>query len=283
MERVAASHERNFLPGDSALASAGCGHFHPPVIATQPFNVLPRPAMAGEFVPEDYFRQLGRDEICRGGRPLEVDLGCGDGSFLMEMAREFPERDFLGVERLLGRVRKVCKKLTRRRLENVRVLRLDSRYVVEWLLPDDGVSRLHLLCPDPWPKLRHNRRRLVQAEFLEAVRRVLGAGWRVSFHDGSRGIFPVGGGESCRVREIRTAGVERGFVFLSEDGFPTAMGGRGEIDVPAEVPQAAQRGLRTTTDLSTKPSSRRFPDASTRTVTAPVSPWCITWMPRERQ
>ena len=52
--------------------------------------------MAGEFVPEDYFRKLERAEICRGGRPLEVDLGCGDGSFLMEMAREFPERDFLG-------------------------------------------------------------------------------------------------------------------------------------------------------------------------------------------
>jgi tRNA (guanine-N7-)-methyltransferase len=181
MERGTASHERNVLPGDSALATARCGHFHPPVIATQPFNVLPRPAMAGEFVPEDYFRQLGRDEICRGGRPLEVDLGCGDGSFLMEMAREFPERDFLGVERLLGRVRKVCKKSTRRRLENSRVLRLDSRYVVEWLLPDAGVSRLHLLCPDPWPKLRHNRRRLVQAEFLDAVRRVLVPGGEFLF------------------------------------------------------------------------------------------------------
>lgn len=143
------------------------------VIETQPFNILPRPLMAGEFAPGDYFRKLERNEIYREGRPLEVDLGCGDGSFLMEMAREYPERDFLGVERLLGRVRKVCKKLTRRNLENARVLRLDSRYVVEWLLPEAVVSRVHLLCPDPWPKLRHHRRRLVQAEFLEAVRRAL--------------------------------------------------------------------------------------------------------------
>ena len=151
------------------------------VIVTQPLNILPRPAMAGELVPVDYFRKLEREEICRGDRPLEVDLGCGDGSFLMEMAREFPERDFLGVERLLGRVRKVCKKITRRQLENARVLRLDSRYVVEWLLPEGSVSRLHLLCPDPWPKLRHNRRRVMQLTFLEAVRRALVPGGEFLF------------------------------------------------------------------------------------------------------
>lgn len=137
--------------------------------------------MAGELVPVDYFRELGHAEVCREGRPLEVDLGCGDGSFLMEMAECHPERDFLGVERLLGRVRKVCRKATRRRLENARVLRLESRYVVEWLLPAASVSRLHLLCPDPWPKVRHHRRRLVQVEFLDAVRRVLEPGGEFLF------------------------------------------------------------------------------------------------------
>ncbi len=143
------------------------------MITKQPFNVLPRPALAGEFVPEDFFRKLEREEICRGDRLLEIDLGCGDGSFLIGMAEQFPERDFLGVERLLGRVRKVCKKITRRNLENARVLRLESRYSIEWLLPEASVSRLHLLCPDPWPKLRHHRRRLLQLDFLEAVWKVL--------------------------------------------------------------------------------------------------------------
>lgn len=151
------------------------------VIATQPYNVLPRPAMAGEFVPHDYFRTLEAEEICRNGRPLEIDLGCGDGAFLLGMAKEYPDHDFLGVERLLGRVRKVCKKITRRHLENARVLRLESRYTVEWLLPEAAVSRLHLLCPDPWPKLRHHRRRLVQIEFLEAVNRALKPGGEFLF------------------------------------------------------------------------------------------------------
>lgn len=147
----------------------------------QALNMLSRPALAGEFVPADYFRTLEHAEICRDGRPLEVDLGCGDGTFLLELARHHPERDFLGVERLLGRVRKVCRKATRQHLENVRVLRLDSRYVTEWLLPAAAVSRLHLLCPDPWPKVRHHRRRLVQLEFLAAVRRVLVPGGEFLF------------------------------------------------------------------------------------------------------
>lgn len=132
-------------------------------------------------MPSDYFRRLEREEICAAGRPLEVDLGCGDGSFLMDMAEHHPEREFLGVERLLGRVRKVCRKATRRRLDHCRVLRLESRYVVEWLLPEEGVSRLHLLCPDPWPKARHHRRRVVQVDFLGAVKRVLEPGGEFLF------------------------------------------------------------------------------------------------------
>ena len=147
----------------------------------QPYNILPRPALAGEFVPADYFRRLVRADLGHDERPLEVDLGCGDGSFLMEMARHFPERDFIGIERLLGRARKVCKKLTRNHLKNARVLRLECSYAVEWLLPDASIARLHLLCPDPWPKVRHHRRRLVQAELLAALRRVLVPGGEFLF------------------------------------------------------------------------------------------------------
>jgi tRNA (guanine-N7-)-methyltransferase len=150
-------------------------------MGNQDLNVLPRPAMAAEFVPGHYFERIGRDALVRGGRPLEVDLGCGDGRFLMEMARHHPERDFLGVERLLGRVRKVCRKISRQQLENARVLRLESRYVVEWLLPESSVSRLHVMCPDPWPKVRHHRRRLIQTGFLDAVHRCLVPGGEFLF------------------------------------------------------------------------------------------------------
>jgi tRNA (guanine-N7-)-methyltransferase len=132
-------------------------------------------------MPADYFRQVGKHEIFGNDRPLEVDLGCGDGSFLIAMAAQFRERNFLGVERLLGRVRKVCRKAGRDGLANVKLLRLESRYTVEWLLAPGSVSRLHLLCPDPWPKVRHHRRRLIQPEFLAAVERVLEPGGELLF------------------------------------------------------------------------------------------------------
>jgi tRNA (guanine-N7-)-methyltransferase len=128
------------------------------------------------LLPADYFRRLARAEIFPDTAPLEIDLGCGDGTFLLEMARAFPERRFLGVERLLGRVRKVSRRLHQAGLANARVLRLESRYTVEWLLPPGCAARLHLLCPDPWPKARHHRRRLVQDGFLAAAWRALEPG-----------------------------------------------------------------------------------------------------------
>lgn len=127
------------------------------------------------FVPVDYFRELHREDIFPdASRPLEIDLGSGDGTFLVEMARQHPGRDFLGIERLYGRVAKTAKKIKRLGLANARVLQLESVYSVAWLLPAASISRLHLLCPDPWPKKRHHKNRLVNSdEFLAGLERIL--------------------------------------------------------------------------------------------------------------
>ncbi len=131
--------------------------------------------MPAIFTPSDHFRELSRTEIFPDtSRPLEVDLGCGDGTFLTGMAAHHPERDFLGVERMLGRVFKTSRKIEQQQLHNARIMRLDSAYTVGWLLPTARVSRLHLLCPDPWPTKGHAPRRLVnQAEFLDGLLRIL--------------------------------------------------------------------------------------------------------------
>lgn len=133
----------------------------------------PRKPMACEFMPEDYFAVVNGESIFGNDQPLEIDLGCGDGKFLLEMAQQYPNENFLGVERLLGRVRKVCRKAEQLGLENVKVLRLDSKYTVEWLLEKKCVSRIHLLCPDPWPKERHHKRRLLQVSFFQALEKVI--------------------------------------------------------------------------------------------------------------
>lgn len=130
-----------------------------------------------QWIPEDYFREARIEEIFENpGSPLELDLGCGDGSFLVELAKRHPDRNFLATERLMGRVEKVAKKIARAGLNNARVLRLESHYVLRWLLPPGCASVIYVLHPDPWPKRIHHDRRLIQAEFMEAVHRVLADG-----------------------------------------------------------------------------------------------------------
>jgi tRNA (guanine-N7-)-methyltransferase len=133
------------------------------------------PATPAELVPANYFEPLDLRAVYGRVAPLEVDLGCGDGSFLVGIARENPERDFLGIERLAGRVRGACRRIERAGLGNARVLRLEISYVVERLLPANSVTAFHLMFPDPWPKRRHASRRLVSENFLGSMHRTLRA------------------------------------------------------------------------------------------------------------
>ena len=130
--------------------------------------------MTTELIPADYFRLLHREEIFPDpSRPLELDVGCGDGTFLLQMAAHFPERDFLGIERLNGRVAKICRRAARLGLTNVRVLGVESSYALSWLIPPGTASRLHLLFPDPWPKKRHAKHRFMRPDNLAGIHRVL--------------------------------------------------------------------------------------------------------------
>src|SRR5260370_12889465 len=97
-----------------------------------------------------------------------MDEGFASGRFLIEGHRQYPERNFFGVERLLGRVRKTLRSASQLGLTNVRVLRLEIDYTVRFLLSPGSVSRLHLSFPDPWPNRRHSPRRLLDQGFLPA-------------------------------------------------------------------------------------------------------------------
>jgi tRNA (guanine-N7-)-methyltransferase len=106
-------------------------------------------------------------------QPLEVELGSGDGSFLLKHAQAHPDRNFIGVERLLGRVTKLHRKGTRMGLRNLRGIRIESAYFLEFLLPRESASALHIYFPDPWPKVKHRRHRLINDRFPELARAAL--------------------------------------------------------------------------------------------------------------
>ena len=109
-------------------------------------------------------------------QPLEVEVGSGDGSFLLNYAKQHPERNFLGIERLWGRIKKLDRKGRRMGLENLRGIRIESAYFLEYLLPRESTSALHIYFPDPWPKRKHQRHRLVNERFPELARNILQPG-----------------------------------------------------------------------------------------------------------
>jgi tRNA (guanine-N7-)-methyltransferase len=133
-------------------------------------------AERAEWVPASLLERADLGAIFGDDAPVEVDLGCGDGGFITGMAQRFPERNFLGTERLLGRVEKVARGAARLGLKNLRVVRLESSYVVKYLLPQGSVETAYVLFPDPWPKRHHHPRRLFQPPFVDDVRHLLKVG-----------------------------------------------------------------------------------------------------------
>ncbi|MDE3069083.1 MAG: tRNA (guanosine(46)-N7)-methyltransferase TrmB [Verrucomicrobiota bacterium] len=120
--------------------------------------------------------RLDLAQLFPSAQPLEVELGCGDASFLVEYARRHPERNFLGVERLLGRLRKLDRQGRRAGLVNLRGVRIESAYFLEYLLPRHSAEALHVYFPDPWPKKKHRKHRLVGERFPELARAALAPG-----------------------------------------------------------------------------------------------------------
>lgn len=129
--------------------------------------------------PASYFERLTPASLFPVTRPLEVELGSGDGSFLVDYARSNPETNFLGVERLLGRLRKIDRKGQRARLLNLKLIRVEAGYFLEYMLPPQCVCALHVYFPDPWPKRKHRKNRLINARFTELACQVLQPGGTV--------------------------------------------------------------------------------------------------------
>lgn len=108
--------------------------------------------------------------------PLELDLGCGRGRFLTARAAAHPGINFLGVDRLLLRLRKLDRRAVEAGLRNIRLLRADAWASIRTHLPAGCLRTCYVFFPDPWPKRRHHGRRLVSHAFADAMDRLLEPG-----------------------------------------------------------------------------------------------------------
>jgi tRNA (guanine-N7-)-methyltransferase len=146
---------------------------------------------------------LDAQALLATARPITLEIGFGDGDSLAAMAAAAPERDFIGLEVHRPGVGHLLLALEQQGLTNVRVLRADATALLEAGLPSASLDRVQLFFPDPWPKKRHHKRRIVQPGFVAAVARVLQPGgtfhlatdwtpyadWMLAMLDGAPELF----------------------------------------------------------------------------------------------
>ena len=112
--------------------------------------------------------------------PLWLEIGFGTGTHLLHIARRNPDVSVIGAEPFLNGTAKALKGVADEGLTNVRLFRGDVRELMADM-PDACLSRVFILFPDPWPKARHNKRRLIQGAFVAELHRVVEPGGAVLF------------------------------------------------------------------------------------------------------
>jgi tRNA (guanine-N7-)-methyltransferase len=115
-----------------------------------------------------------------GDMPVEMEIGSGKGTFLLQRARAFPDRGFFGIEWANQIFQYAADRMARWGMTNVRMMRTDARHLVIHHLPPSSLTLLHIYHPDPWPKTRHHKRRLFQSEFVAGVVKALMPGGRMA-------------------------------------------------------------------------------------------------------
>lgn len=133
-------------------------------------ELFPRFGIAYCAAPIDPRAVFGRDA------PLVLEIGSGMGETTAAIAQAHPETDFIAVEVHGPGVGSLLKRIDELDLKNLRLIRHDAVEVLETMIPDGALTGIHLFFPDPWPKKRHHKRRLVRPELAALLARKLAAG-----------------------------------------------------------------------------------------------------------
>lgn len=131
------------------------------------------------------FIRLDLQQLFGNSNPVILEIGSGKGRFLISSAMERPGRNYIGVEKSLHYHRVIRERVARRGLTNVRLINHDAYLVMRDMLPDESIAEVHIYFPDPWPRKREQKRRIIRPEVLAEIRRILvpgGSGIYVTDH-----------------------------------------------------------------------------------------------------
>lgn len=132
-----------------------------------------------DFVVPFEARLFSTGELFGNGNPLTVEIGFGMGDSLLEMAMANPQRNFLGIEVHKPGVGKLLHGLAEHGVKNVKVFCHDAKEILAHCLAPSAIDTLLIFFPDPWHKKRHNKRRLVQTDFIAGLLPLLAEGGRI--------------------------------------------------------------------------------------------------------
>jgi len=139
-----------------------------------PTSITINPRETG-FAPLDWREVFGND------RPVVLEIGSGKGRFLIGSAMEQPDRNFVGIEKSLHYHRVIAARVEKRGITNVRLINHDAFVVLQKMIADASLTEVHVYFPDPWPRPKEQKRRIIRPEVLAEFRRTL--------VDGGLGIY----------------------------------------------------------------------------------------------
>lgn len=122
------------------------------------------------FLREEELSPAGIEGAFPRQQPLWLEIGCGIGDFIVQLAARHPDRNYLAIDIYNKGCLKTCRRVELHQLDNVRVMRTEARYLLDQFITEQSLAGVIINCPDPWPKKRHRSRRLVNLHFLDLLR-----------------------------------------------------------------------------------------------------------------